>query len=185
MVDITISYYRLLNQLNNILNKTGYSLEDDISLIVVRGYPIKDYVPIVDFWFNDVIIGRTIDILDEEDNQEILPIKWLYKELNEMNGKTITIDEGFNDLDLFVKLIIDRDIDYSMMSVSFLDKVYPGLFDEDFDYYESYGSEEFDEFRFKANEMCKYLDNVDNLVLNEKNHEIAFQLAKRLLRLMR
>lgn len=31
--------------------------------------------------------------------------------------------------------------------------------------------------------MCKFLENVDNLIMNERNHEIAFQLAKRLLRL--
>lgn len=186
MLEVTISYDKLLKQLENVLNKNNLDCNDDVSLIVVRGYPIKDYVPIIDVWFDDVINDRTIEILDEGDNQELLPFDYVYKELNEMNGKVITIDEGFDDLDLFVALNKndEEDYNYYMMSVPFIEKIFPGFFDDDFYYDIFYDDKSEDEFESKAIDMCKYLDNVDNLVINENNHETVFQLIKRLMRLM-
>ena len=186
MLEVTISYDKLLRQLENVLYKNDLYCNDDVSLIVVRGYPINDYVPIIDVWFDDVINDRTIEILNEGDNQESLPLNIVYEELSEMNGKVITIDEGFDDLDLFVALNKndEEDYNYYMMSVPFIEKIYPGFFDDDYYYDIFYDDKSEDEFESKAIDMCKYLDNVDNLVINENNHEIVFQLIKRLMRLM-
>ena len=107
MIDITISYDRALNQLQQLLGKAGYSMNCDVALIVVRGYPIKDYVPIVDFWIFDTV-GKELEILDEGFNQELLPLKWVYREMVDMNGKTITLEDGFDDLYTYIDLIYDK-----------------------------------------------------------------------------
>ena len=186
MIDITISYDRALNQLQQLLDKAGYSMNCDVALIVVRGYPIKDYVPIVDFWIFD-IVGKELEILDEGFNQELLPLKWVYREMVDMNGKTITLEDGFDNLYTYIDLIYDKkknDYNHYMMSVPFMEAICPGIFDEDYFKNDYYNDSLDNEFYHKAKEMNEYLDNVDNLIKNEKNSWIAFQLIKRLLRII-
>ena len=176
MLQVTISYKDLIKQINKIMTIANLDRYDDCWLIVTRGDLIADYMPIVDICIADPYDNYL------EMNQEIAMLSDVYDELEKYDQKVLTIDKGSDNLDA-----MDGKFNYyseGLISMDFLPYMY-------FDYYpyknETYDfiDEDYDDdFFMKALEMCVYLDDVDNLKLNESNYEMAYQLAKRLMRLI-
>lgn len=199
MIRIKILYDEVIKELEAKTGKVPVESDtkDNLDLVVVRGYPIGNYVPIIDAWPIEKTDQVYFDRLST--NEEICNLQDIMSELLSMNGKEIVIEEGFRDMKTFLKVTSEiNGSEYWLDNGSFLHEYL--LSDpetQNFSYLtdiggnvhimpaESESSSNVSDFYAVARKLCNLLDNVNFLKQNEEDGLIAEELAEKLLRLAR